>query len=240
MIKRNDEFSLKELISLFIPKLWLIVIIGLLVGSALGIYSAFFKEDTYTSRATIHIVKQNSTISSGDMDVMSKVIEDYKILVNTDLFLNYVVHDIAENEDYIENGWQIDNNYVSGHMRAVGVTDDILEISVTTDDQDKSNLITSVLADVIVSKSSDLFAFEGTLTLKLLNPSTINPANSKNVARNTMIGFLGGAFVTMLAIFLYSQFDIYVRDKKRLEDTFDLPIIGLIPKYDVEGGKDNV
>ena len=240
MIKRNDEFSLKELVTLFIPKLWLIVIIGLIAGSVFGVYSAFVKEETYTSKAKIHIVKQNSTISSGDMDVMNKVIEDYKILVNTDIFLNYVLQDVISDEEYATNGWQIDNGYISSHMHATGVTDDILEISITTDDKYKSHLIASVIANVIVDKSSDLFAFEGTLTLKLLNPPTPNSANSKNVTRNTFIGFMGGSFLAMIVVFLFAQFDIYVHDKKKLEETFDLPIIGLIPRYDVEEANDNV
>ena len=69
---------------------------------------------------------------------------------------------------------------------------------------------------------------------------TPNSANSKNVTRNTFIGFMGGSFLAMIVVFLFAQFDIYVHDKKKLEETFDLPIIGLIPRYDVEEANDNV
>ena len=239
MIKRNDEFSLKELVTLFIPRLWLIIIIGMIVGTAFGGYSAFVKEKTYTSSVTIHIVKQSSSMSTGDLDVVSKVIEDYKILVGTEIFLEYVTDDIHASVDYVEE-WNIDNGYIKSHMSTRGVTDDILEISVTTDKQKKSHLIASVVSDVIMAKSDELFAFDDSLTLKILNPSKENGANSKNVPRNIAVGFAGGALVTMLAIFLFAQFDVVVHDKRKLEDTFELPIIGIIPRYIVEEDKQNV
>ncbi len=239
MIKRNDEFSIKELVTLFIPRLWLIVIIGMIVGTAFGGYSAFVKEKTYTSSVTIHIVKQNSSMSTGDLDVVSKVIEDYKILVGTEKFLNLVTKDIPERLDYVE-GWDITNEYIKSHMSTKGVTDDILEISVTTDTQKKSHIIATVVSEVIIDKSSELFAFDDSLTLKILNPSKENGANSKNVPRNTAIGFASGALVTMLVIFLFAQFDVIVHDKRKLEETFELPIIGIIPRYNVEEDKQNV
>lgn len=239
MIKRNDEFSLKELVTLFIPKLWLIIIVGMVVGTAFGGYSAFVKEKTYTSSVTIHVVKQNSSMSTGDLDVVSRVIEDYKILVGTEIFLNFVTEDIHTSADYVE-GWNITNGYIKSHMSTRGVTDDILEISVTTDMQEKSHLIASVVSDVIIDKSGDLFAYDDSLTLKILNPSKENGANSKNVPRNIAVGFAGGALVTMLAIFLLAQFDVLVHDKRKLEETFELPIIGIIPRYNVEEDKHNV
>ena len=239
MIKRNDEFSIKELITLLMPKLWIVIIIALVVGALFGAYSAFLVDDTYTSKAKIHIVKQNSSMNSGDMDVVSKVIEDYKVLINTEMFLNYVMQDIMFSPDYQES-WQINNAYISSHLNARGVTDDIIEISVTTDNMIKSHLIATVVSEVIIEKSSEIFAFGDSLSLKILNPSIHNPANSKHVVRNTFIGFSGGMFISILAIFIISQFDIIVRDKKKLEETFNLPIIGVIPRYNVEEERENV
>ena len=240
MTKRTEEFSLKELVTLFIPKLWVIILVAFLASSALGVYSAMFKDDSYTSKATIHIVKQNSNMSSGDLDVVSKVIEDYKILVKTDNFLTYVLEDVHSSPECVKNNWKIDSSYIKRHMSAIDITDDILEISVTTDDKAKSYLLATVLSEVIVEKSVDLFAFEDTLTLKILNHPTPNEANSKNVARNSIFGFIGGALLAMVVIFILDQFDTAVHDKKKLEETFDLPIIGLIPRYDIEEDKQDV
>ena len=56
---------------------------------------------------------------------------------------------------------------------------------------------------------------------------------SKNIFTNALIGVLIGAVVSMLGIFVYSIFDVVIRDKKKLEDNFDFPVLGVIPRYDV-------
>lgn len=183
----------------------------------------------------MHVIKQTSSqISSSDIDFVSKVIDDYKVLITTDMFLNYVIQDIESEETYISNKWNISKSYIKGHMSTSAITDDILQISVTTDNPAKSHLIATAVSEVIRDRSRELFAFGDTLTVKIVHASTPNSANSKNVVRNLFIGFVGGAVGSMLVIFLVAMFDIVVRDKKKLEDTFGLPIIGLIPRFDVE------
>ena len=235
MVKRNEEFSIKDLISLFIPKIGLILVCALVASLLFGGYASFIKDDTYTSSAKMHVIKQTSSqISTSDIDFISKVIDDYKVLITTDMFLNYVIQDVEDDETYVNNNWNISKSYIKGHMSTSAITDDILQISVTTDNPAKSHLIATAVSEVIRDRSRELFAFGDTLTVKIVHASTPNSANSKNVARNALIGFVAGAVVSMLAIFTISLFDIVVRDKKKLEDTFGLPIIGLIPKFDVE------
>ena len=235
MKKRTEEFSLKELVSLFLPKMWLICIVALTLSLVLGGYAAFIKDDTYTSSAKMHVIKQTSTqISASDIDFISKVIDDYRVLITTDSFLNYVIQDIEDEHAYIENGWNITKGYVKSHVSTGAITDDIIEISVTTDDPIKSHLIATAVSNVIKDRSHDIFAFEDALNVKIVHPSSPGAVNSKNVLRNVLIGFILGAAMTMLVIFVMSLFDIVIRDKKKLEETFDLPVIGLIPKYEIE------
>ena len=236
MVKRNEEFSIKELINLFLPKIGIILVVALLVSSLLGIYSAFVKEDTYTSSSQLHVIKSTSSqISASDIDFVSKVIDDYKILIKTDMFLNFVVDEINSNDIAINKGWKIDRDFVKSHMSTTAITDDILQISVTTNDQDKSYLVAKAVSEVIKDRSHELFAFGDTLTVKIVNDASRAAMNSKNVVRNVVIGFVAGAVGCMLIIFIRSLFDVAIRDKKKLEESFGLPIIGIIPRYDVEG-----
>jgi capsular polysaccharide biosynthesis protein len=236
MKKRNEEFNIKDLVHLFRPFLWVICIFSLLVSLVLGGYSAFVKGDTYTSSAKLHIIKQNSSqINVGDIDLISKVIEDYEVLIGTDMFLNYVIKDVVSDPSY-KKEWAISKEYVKAHIRTKAVTDDILEISVSTDDAIKSNLIATAASEVIRDHSIDLFAFGSSLSVKIVHSSTpAGSANNKHVVRNALIGFFGGMIFSMIVIFIISSFDIVIRDKKKLEDTFSIPVLGLIPKYEVEG-----
>ena len=60
MRKRNEDFSLKELINIFLPKLWIIAIVAMLFGGIMMGYSKFIKDDTYTSTTKIHVIKASS------------------------------------------------------------------------------------------------------------------------------------------------------------------------------------
>ena len=236
MKKLNEEFSVKDLITLFIPKVWIILIVALVVSFAFGGYSSFLKDDTYTSSAKMHVIKLTSSqISASDIDYVSKVIEDYKILITTDTFLSRVMAKLDSMESYTSSGWKVSDDYIRAHMNTSVLTDDILEISVTTDDALKSHIIATAVSAVIQENSIELFAFGDTLNVRIVHPSSVSTAaNSKNVVRNALVGFVGGAVISMLAIFILSLFDIIVHDKKKLEESFDMPIIGLIPRFDVD------
>ena len=235
MKKLNEEFSVKDLIALFVPKIWIILIVSLVVSLAFGGYSAFIKDETYTSSAKMHVIKLTSSqISASDIDYVSKVIDDYKILITTDSFLSRVMTKLESMNAYKNSGWTVSKEYIRSHMTTSVLTDDILEISVTTTDANKSHIIATAVSNVIQENSIELFAFGDTLNVRIVHSSSISAANSKNVVRNAVIGFAGGAVVSMLAIFVLSLFDVVVHDKKKLEDSFDMPIIGLIPRFDVD------
>ena len=46
-----------------------------------------------------------------------------------------------------------------------------------------------------------------------------------------------GAVLSMALIFVMDMFDVIIHDKKKIEDTFDVPILGVIPRFLAEEGK---
>ena len=79
MRKRNEDFSLKELVNIFLPKLWLIMAISLVFGAVMAIYSKYIKDDTYTSTTKIHVIKNSSGVDYGvsDIDFANSYLETY-------------------------------------------------------------------------------------------------------------------------------------------------------------------
>ena len=57
--------------------------------------------------------------------------------------------------------------------------------------------------------------------------------NNKHEARNAVLSFLIAAVVSVVAIWVYSFFDVVIRDKKKLIDNVDVPILGVIPRHDL-------
>ena len=49
-----------------------------------------------------------------------------------------------------------------------------------------------------------------------------------------MLGVIVGTVVAMAVVFITNVLDVTVRNRKKLEDTFDYPVLGVIPRYDVD------
>ena len=63
-------------------------------------------------------------------------------------------------------------------------------------------------------------------------PRRANTEDSKHVLRNSVIGLVAGALISMLFVFVISKLDVIVRSKEKLEATFDIPVIGMIPSFE--------
>ena len=64
MSRKNKETTVKDLIEVFLPKLWIILLVGVLLAGILSVYSIFFKKDTYTASAEIYVYKNSTSTPS--------------------------------------------------------------------------------------------------------------------------------------------------------------------------------
>ena len=248
MRKRNDEFSLKELISIFIPKLWLILIAALVFGGVMAIYSAILKDDTYTSTTRIHVTKEMGygyDYAVSDVDFATSYLETYKMVLTIPDFLNSVRAHLEENHasyerydgEYEDLGWdKISTDRIRGFISSES-NQDIITISVTTDNPVLSRAIAESIAYVFTQE--DVLAYpEDVVKVKILQLAKEPTApNSRNVLLNTMIGVAIGTVLSMALIFIMNMFDVIIHDKKKIEDSFDTPILGVIPRFLSEEGK---
>lgn len=248
MRKRNDEFSLKELINIFLPKLWLILIVALVFGSAMAVYSAILKDDTYTSTTRIHVTKEMGygyDYAVSDVDFATSYLETYKMVLTIPDFLSSVLARLEENQmsylleegKYEELGWnQLTPDRIRGFI-SCDSQQDIITISVTTGDPVLSRAIADSISYVFTQE--DVLAYpDDVVTVKVLQiAKTPASPNSRNVLFNTIIGVAVGAVISMAIIFVMDMFDVIIHDKKKIEDTFDIPILGVIPRFLAEEGK---
>ena len=248
MRKRNEEFSIKELINIFIPKLWLILIVALAFGSVMAVYSAIIKDDSYTSTTRIHVTKEMSygyDYAISDVDFATSYLETYKeALVMSDTLTRVLIHMNENHESYLKNpgeyealGWEnLKTSQIGGYI-SCSSKQDILTISVTTPDPRLSSALADSIAYVITQE--DILAYpDDVVKEKILQVAqTPMSPNSRNVLLNTMIGVVVGTVISMAFIFIVNMFDVVIHDKKKIEDSFDIPILGVIPRFLSEEGK---
>ena len=99
---------------------------------------------------------------------------------------------------------------------------------VTTTDQ----RLTHAIAKNLENELQDEFAdrYQDVFVVDVLDPAKeINPKDSKGTIKNAVIGFAIAFVLSVAGVWIYAALDVTVRDKKKLEDHFDIPVIGLIP-----------
>ena len=234
MKKQNEELTFKGLLNIFLPKLWLILLVACICAVAVGAYSKFMKKDTYTSSASFVVVADTTSIpTSGGYDGLQSLVADYIYILNSRTFGEIVAAEMSETygdvtASQIRSAVQIKKD---DHANAICayVKSTVPEFSKSAADA------ICRLAPEYVSKSCDYKV----KIIPLDQPLLPEVPDGKNVARNAIIGFAGGMLATMLLVFMFSHFDVTIRSKEELERAFDVPVLGVIPRYDGHGESDD-
>ena len=245
MRKRNEDFSLKELINIFLPKLWLIVAISVVFGGVMAFYSLFVKDDTYTSTARMHVIKDTGLdFGVSDVEFASSYLETYVEVLTIPDFLVTVVAVFKENhadyvteEEYIAKGWdKLTANSIKGCISS-STKQDILTISVTTSDPNLSRGIAASISEVFENQEFLAYPKDLVKVKALQRPVPPTSPNSRKVLLNTLIGLMVGAVVASILVFVINMYDVIIHDKKKIEDNFDIPMLGVIPRFNTDEGK---
>lgn len=242
-MKKNDEISIKELFAIIVQKMWLIAVFAIVFGAAFGIYSGLFKDDTYTCSSKIMVTKDTTGAgTASDRVHASDMIELFSVMITESNEIKaYVISEFEKNYPEL-----VDNTLTERTLsNAINVSQlgdtEVFQLSVTTDNAEKSLAIAKIITDYIVlDKGENNIKSKITYTdieaSVIDNPYSNVSKNSRKVTFNILIGSLIGIAIAVVIVFVYDNFDIKIRNKKRLDEHFDIPVLGLIPRFDVEGG----
>lgn len=254
MRKRTEEFNIKELLNIFIPKLWLIVIVAMVCGMCMAVYSLFIKDDTYTSSTRIHVVKNSDMeFETNDVEFANMYLQTYVEVLNIPDFrttvverfkLNYtklyqeeypgltsdeLFNFVINQEELIKDEAWYDALINQKFSISSSTNQDLLSVSVTSDYSYLSYGIANAISDVL--REGKTLAYDDTVRMQEVQRAVISGPNSRKTVLNTIIGGAIGAILSMVAIFIYNIADVTIRDKKKLEDNFDIPVLGVIPRF---------
>ena len=228
MKNQNEEISFKEIAAVFIPKIWLILLVGILCAALVFVYLSYVKVDTYTSSFDIYVYKYDSSATTGDIQAAEDMLETYEYFLNTDTFLDLVILNLPD-----EYSSTIKTTNIKSMMSVSPVgTSGALRVGLTSSTRDLVYAIAGVFVDI--APNSIVQYIPNALMVSVTEiPKLPEQPNSKNIARNSVIAFLASAAFSMLCIWMINLFDTIIHDKKKIENNFDIPVLGIIPKQDI-------
>ena len=225
-----ETIDLLELLGVVRRHIVALLLTTVLAAAAGFAVSKFLMTPQYQASALMIVnTRQDTTanVTSDQLNSASKLVSTYSIIVKSDTVLNQVIANLGLNMSY---------ETLAGKVGVAAVDDtQVMEITVTDANPDGARQvceqITQVAPDEIVE------AVEAG-SVKVISAASLNPNPvSPNVMRNTaMAGALGLAACAGLFVvqFLLNN---KINSEEDIAKQLNLPVIGVIPNYEQNGGK---
>ncbi len=241
MKKQRGEITISDIIGIFLPKLWIIALVAAILGAASGFW-VMSKPRTYTSTVTLYVYRSDSnSVNTSDITAAETMMNNYKYLLKSRDFVNRVKLEL--DNMYPEHS-DVSVGQISGTIGfSVQSNTTYFHVSSTSTDKTLATNIATVICEIAPAHITD--RIPDTLEVTIFEDPVEATPNSKGTFKAVIIGALAGALVSALAIWIIAMFDVKIRDKKKLEDTFDIPVLAVIPQHIIpeteeKGEKNNV
>ena len=231
--KKVSEAKSLDLVKLarVVLRKWILVALVGLISVIIGfVYSNFFITPLYSSSSIMLVDFRNSVhedLSSEQINVAEQFVPTVAFIVKT----KDVLQTVKEELDLKES-----TSSLASRIQ-VQTMDDTFLIRITVRHPNPKAAYSIVKA---VSKASTEYINQkitsGYIT-EIESPSVSSKPVSPNVLRYTLIAGLLGVFVSVFAIVIFSLFDNKVKSIEELQETVDLPILGVVPALHKNSGK---
>lgn len=238
-----ETISIKDILRLFLAKIWLIIIM-LIVGAGVAFsYSKFVMPLQYESYTTMYVKNNNQsqpTVNVNDLNTAKSLVSTYIAVLKSDTIMEDVSKKLINEygEKKVSESFTVTNGVVSPNslrscltMTAVDQTE-VMKISAVTNDAEMSAALCKAIADLA---PDFLIRVVGAGSVETIDEAQIKSAPvSPNITKNTLLGGLVGAVLACAIIFLIDFFDNTVKESEHLSSKYKKPILGEIYAIDVD------
>ena len=233
MIKKSKETTFKDIVEIFLPKLWLMLLIGVILAAAVSVYSIVIKEDTYTSSSIVYVYNErtnSTTTSTNDLQAAEQMVGVYNIAIKSDKFLKLVIGNGSLSK------YQLSPAAIKNMINISQVNEKaVFQISVTSTNPEIAYAVavavTSGIETYIQGESG--LVKNALLSSVLEDPSIPTAPNNKGTVTKSLVAFVIGFIITAVIVWAYSFFDVVIRSTKKIEDNLDIPVLGVIPRHEI-------
>lgn len=239
----SGEISLGYIMRLFLSKLWIIILLTIIGGAAAFCFSKFVLPLKYSSHITMYVqsytgIVENPASSYNNISNSKQLVNTYMEVLKDDAVMKAVGEELINqfDADTLAENFGAKNGKISpGSIRAcLGIRSiadtSAIKVTATTKNAEVSAAICNDLTKVApdyVEQAVGVGSINTIDTAKVYN----NPV-APNKKKNTILGALASAFLTMLVIFLIDFFDNSVKDVAALGSRYKKAIIGEIQLVD--------
>ncbi len=224
-----EELDLKELISIFMKRKLLIILVVIIFSLLGAIYTLKFITPTYKSTTSLVLVQtgternniqdiDTSSITTSDVTLNSKLVDNYKSIATSKATASQVIKNLNLDMS-IEELQKITSVSTKADT-------EILIITVKYTEPEMACKITSETANVFVEKVNEIYKLDN---LNILDKAEVNytPSNI-HLTKNIIIFAFVGAILISGYILLINMLDTTVKSDTDIEKALHVPVLASI------------
>ena len=234
-----EELDLKELFSLFLSKIFQIILIVIITTGIGVIYTFGFTTPKYSSSTTLVLTgseqsKENdgtNSITTTDVTLNSKLVSTYSELVKSSKVLRQVISNL---------GIDVNEEELRKNVSVKSVEDtEVIKITVTNENAAYSAKIANEIAKIFSNMVSEIYNINNIYIVDDAEVSN-TPSNIHHSKDVVIFGFLG-IVIAVMYVLIANMLDTTIKTPEDIEKGVGLPVLVTIPyieNFGVEkGGK---
>lgn len=224
--KKDMEIDVQRLLSAVWKKAWLVALIAVVCAVLTLLCTFYFITPQYESSAKFYVNNnsmslgdKNDSIESGDISASKSLVNSYIVILQTQETLNAVIEYADLNRTCAELQKMIAADSVN--------STEIFEVVVTSPDPREAQIIANAIAEILPKRISGII--EGT-SAKVVDTAVIaTKPSSPSYTLNTLVGFVIGMALCMVAIMLRTFFDTTIRSEEDFAYINTAPTLATVP-----------
>lgn len=224
----NDEIDLLRLFMVLKQNILLIIAVGLLGGLLSGLYTHFMITPTYKATTSMLVLTKETTLASlADLEIGSKLTNDYTELINSRTVLENVIKNLNLDMEYTTLRDQISISNPDSTR--------ILKITVTQADP----VMAKKVADEVATVSSKFIEEQMEVTPPKIYETSEVPIykDSPNMKKNVMLGLLAGMVLVAGVEIVLELLNDSIQTEDDVVRYLDIPVLSAVPDKDKTGKK---
>jgi capsular exopolysaccharide synthesis family protein len=245
----EKEYDIREILDIFLRKLWLIVLLCIAGGIIAFSYTKFMVKPTYTSSISLYVKNADSVsddkVSSQDLTSSRALVDTYIVILQDNVVMKQLSSKLQSiyTDEQLSNYFSMvtigDSSQISTSnllskitMEAENSTE-ILKISAETENAQLSADICNFMADIAPDFIIRMVGAGSVEMIGRAEPAL--SASSPNVPKNTAIGALIGVVIAMAIIFLMELLDNTIKSADVVVERYEIAKLGQV--MDLSDGK---
>lgn len=227
---RDIEINLVPMLKALLSKLWLMALVGLILGGVVFGVTKMLVKPTYRSGFTAYVNNQQAmdnkeSLTYSDLNAAKQLVSTYQQIIKSNQILSAAAEKCDPDLTY---------GQVSGMVKAevLGETE-IISVSVTSNDPDLSYELAKAIAQVAPEKMG--YIVEGSSMKIIDEPVKITAPYGPSYFRFAVLGFLAGVLIVLVKTIIDFFKDDKIKSEHEIEEQFDIPILGVIPDITASG-----